>query len=440
MLNHIWVENFRPFNKRVDVQIKPITILVGRNSAGKSSILKFLLMLKQSIGGGDSFLVTEGEDVHLGTFDDIRNSKTKKKYLRFGLGFNHIPWGRDNFISIEEDQNSKKKNDDQDENKSFTISISGISSKPIREVTAETNTEVFYDPAVRVGKQSVAIKRKNSTILKKTQSISSTNLFEFMGSIEKEHPKKSQKDFLEFLSSSMPEFSVYLNLRTTLENLKHLGPIREEFQRTIVAGTPPRADVGKRGEYTLVHLYRILKGGGKRAAFVARHTSAVAHVDNLIFGKEMKGYITLGRGRNKRTGAKNLLADFGCGVSQFLPILVQGALLPEKGTLLVEQPEAHLHSDAHMAAASFFVDLLNERKVYSIIETHSSSFLLRIRHLIKKKKLRPEDVSVCYFYQERGSTHVRNLKISQDGRMEKGLPMEFFGGAILESIKMAGRK
>ena len=49
MLDHITLENFKAFKKLDNLPIKPITILCGTNSSGKSSILQSLLMMKQTL-------------------------------------------------------------------------------------------------------------------------------------------------------------------------------------------------------------------------------------------------------------------------------------------------------------------------------------------------------------------------------------------------------
>ncbi len=170
------------------------------------------------------------------------------------------------------------------------------------------------------------------------------------------------------------------------------------------------------------------------------HAAEVSNIDGISFGKELKGYLALGQAKNQRTKAKCFLADFGCGVSQFLPVLVQGALMRKGDTLMVEQPEAHLHSSAQLPVGSFFASLWRDRGVRSIVETHSPNILLRLRRLIANGKLKPEDVGVAYFPVQRGASRVKNLSVGSKGQLEKGLPMEFFGADLLESLEMgAGR-
>ncbi|MCL3781384.1 hypothetical protein EMN47_13420 [Prolixibacteraceae bacterium JC049] len=47
MLQKIHVENYKAFES-ADIPIKPITILLGANSVGKSSIIQLLLLLQQT--------------------------------------------------------------------------------------------------------------------------------------------------------------------------------------------------------------------------------------------------------------------------------------------------------------------------------------------------------------------------------------------------------
>src|SRR3569623_479299 len=63
-------------------------------------------------------------------------------------------------------------------------------------------------------------------------------------------------------------------------------------------------------------------------------------------------------------------ADVGYGNSQVIPVLVAGYGLDSNDTLLVEEPEIHLHPKAQAELGNFFVELL-EKGVQSIVETHS---------------------------------------------------------------------
>ena len=68
MLTHLILENFKAFGRRQEIPLAPITLIFGANSAGKSTILQALLLLKQSVGSErEEVLVTDGEFVDVGS-------------------------------------------------------------------------------------------------------------------------------------------------------------------------------------------------------------------------------------------------------------------------------------------------------------------------------------------------------------------------------------
>ena len=73
MLESIALENFKSFKELPELKIKPITILCGTNSCGKSSILQSILLLKQTVESKNPnlTLLLNGRFVHLGTFDNM---------------------------------------------------------------------------------------------------------------------------------------------------------------------------------------------------------------------------------------------------------------------------------------------------------------------------------------------------------------------------------
>lgn len=74
-MRHLILENFMPFSGRRTIPIAPLTLIFGPNNAGKSAIIRALLMLKQTATDGDEnsplFSAGQPEDpVDLGKFTD----------------------------------------------------------------------------------------------------------------------------------------------------------------------------------------------------------------------------------------------------------------------------------------------------------------------------------------------------------------------------------
>lgn len=84
----IGLENFRLFKDNVNFDFAPITLLTGVNNSGKSSLIKALLLLKDSFAKSpnlSSLLFTEGGKHNLGTFEKVKNRESKDDYIKFSL-------------------------------------------------------------------------------------------------------------------------------------------------------------------------------------------------------------------------------------------------------------------------------------------------------------------------------------------------------------------
>ena len=231
------------------------------------------------------------------------------------------------------------------------------------------------------------------------------------------------------------------DLRYQINSIRHLSPVRAEAQRVIIASLPPIDDVGQRGEFALPHLQSMIEERSDRYEFILPYLESVAGITAVKF-RTSSGYVSQAIATNKATGAEALIADFGFGVSQCVPILVQGAIMAPQTTLMVEEPEAQLHPTAQLELGSFFADLWTQRQIGSIIETHSANILLRLRRLIARGELCNQDVSVAFFTFDEDNGNmpvVKNLDIKEDGSMEAGLPMEFFGADIIEGLQLGAR-
>lgn len=441
MITNIKLGNFRAFQDEVSVRIRPITILIGRNSAGKSSLVKFLLMLRQTLESqSDAFFTTDGEHVRLGTWRDLRNTQTrhsKDSYCQFNISIetDDLPspdiqamWQatqRGGIVSADPDQ--------------LKINIK-IPRRPIssnaQRAQFNVGGAVHYGSSFRYGRHIVEGKTGKELIFRKrADTLSKVGFLRFA----------ERTDSLNKLFEGITAERFLDGLRQDFLTPRHLSPIREESELAVQTGSPPPRNVGHRGEYAMPHLARIITDSEEteQANFVVKHAAAVARLDKVSFSRRFSGLVTHVQARNMDTQAVCSLADFGFGVSQCLPIFIQGAMQFEKQLLIVEQPEAQLHPTAQLEMGSFFADLWTKRRVPSLIETHSSNILLRLRKLVSKGELPPEDISIAYFTfgnatGKKGDAHktvvVKNIDINSDGSMEKGLPMEFFGADIQEAL------
>ena len=77
-----------------------------------------------------------------------------------------------------------------------------------------------------------------------------------------------------------------------------------------------------------------------------------------------------------RDGPEVGLTDVGFGVSQVLPLIAQCYYAPEGSILILENPEAHLHPKVQSELADVFIDVVKNRNIQIILESHSEHLLL----------------------------------------------------------------
>ena len=87
MLKSWSIQNFKPILDSGELQLAPVTVLAGRNSSGKSSLIQSILMISQTLSSRvlDRALLPNGPTIQLGTFEDILSEQTKLRSLIVGF-------------------------------------------------------------------------------------------------------------------------------------------------------------------------------------------------------------------------------------------------------------------------------------------------------------------------------------------------------------------
>ena len=124
------------------------------------------------------------------------------------------------------------------------------------------------------------------------------------------------------------------------------------------------------------------------------------------------------------------ITDVGYGVSLQLPILFQ-AILSEKfsrnnETLLIEQPEVHLHPSLQSKFIETLLSLGDRNKYF--IETHSEHIIRKLQVLIKNNEynLTSKDVTIHYFKRGADKFEITNHIINENGKLTPKFPSGFF--------------
>ncbi len=131
--------------------------------------------------------------------------------------------------------------------------------------------------------------------------------------------------------------------------------------------------------------------------------------------------------------------DVGTGLSQVVPVVV-ACLIQDVTIVAIEQPELHLHPKLQANLGDLFIAAIDNKQDeigrQLLIETHSEHLILRLLRRIRETseeelteesfELVPEDVAVNYFMAEKDGTKVVRLRINGEGEFIDRWPYGFF--------------
>ena len=218
------------------------------------------------------------------------------------------------------------------------------------------------------------------------------------------------------------------NLFQLADRVQYLGPLRDEPRvvwnqwNELARGLP----VGTRGEYSAV----VLSRSSQHAVEYVGPTgeSRRGTLDKAV--NEWLGYLDIGDGVVARSfgklgvgvtvdvaGQRRDLTAVGVGVSQALPLVIAYLAAPRGSIFIVEQPELHLHPAVQSRLADF---LLNSRPdLTTIVETHSETFLTRIRRRVAEGAIEAGMVIVTFVEGTSDGAVTRNLQLSEFGDLDE---------------------
>jgi len=142
--------------------------------------------------------------------------------------------------------------------------------------------------------------------------------------------------------------------------------------------------------------------------------------------------------KTSSSSAPTALTDVGFGVSQVLPALVLLYYVPEGSTVLMEQPEIHLHPSVQSKLADVMLTVAKTRNVQIIVESHSEHLMRRLQRRVAEadRGLSSEDVKLYFVSAREGTARAHDLALNEWGDIENW-PRHFFGDEMGEIAAIA---
>lgn len=448
MLKNLTLNNFKAW-KKLNIEFGQVTGLFGTNSSGKSSLLQWLLLLKQTKNATDRGLVLDfggaGKYVNLGTFQDMVHAHNNELHVSCDL-----EWKLLQSLKITNPEGRRT-------DVLFSSSQMGISceiSQRDKQLCADSLEYRFSGQ-----KFSLAYKGTSKTEFQlKPDKTSSADGFHFNrtqgrawalpGPVKNYLFPDQAKTYYknaDFLS----EFE--FQYEQLMDRVFYLGPLREYPKREYQwAGAKPD-DVGIRGDRTIDAILSAVSRNEKRnlggrtqykpfEEIIAHWLKKLGLIHSFRVEEIAEGS-NLYRAKVKRDARSTevLLTDVGFGVSQVLPALVLLYYVPKGSIIMMEQPEIHLHPSVQSGLADVIMHVARTRDLQVIVESHSEHLLKRFQRRVAEEEY-GADFLQLYFCTSRGSAaELQNLELNLFGEIENW-PENFFGddfgeiAAIQEAI------
>ena len=443
MLTGLRIENFKAW-READLSFGKVTGFFGPNSAGKSSLLQFLLLLKQTKNATDRGLVLDfggPQDLaNLGTFNDVVHRHDEDRHLQWQLD-----WTLPKALRINDSTSVRPGPLFQGDSLRVQCSV-GLEDERLRrlKLAYHFNDVVFkLQPGVDSPDEFDLAAEGGSFEFLRTRGrpskprLTKTHLFP--------NEVKSNYQNSDFLGDFELE---YENL---MDSLYYLGPLRVYPQRQYHWSGASPSDVGPGGERTMDAMLAATRDGLRRRLQPAGRgvrrkpfQQVIAHwlkelglihdfnLEDIAEGTSLYRAMVTTPGSRVPTA----LTDVGFGVSQVLPALVLLYYVPEGSTVLMEQPEIHLHPAVQSGLADVMLNVATVRNVQIVVESHSEHLMRRLQRRVAERQVAgvdvsSEDVRLYFVSSHQGGARASDLCLNEWGEIENW-PDNFFGDEMGE--------
>lgn len=390
MIKKVSLRDFKG-HKELDMELGRITILIGPNGTGKSSILQALIALRQSIGRQD--LGLSKPIINLGGFNDLKKRDSTgnslgigvevgtKEYPTIGLGGNLIY----SCMTYWEPQLSR-----------FDVEIRDTEKK-ILEVNYERQSgKINVVPEI--------IKPKTFKSEDMYIKLGAGNEFSRPLVVSSIHMAKELKDIEELnkiFGDLVKETSeLFLEFEKSMNNVYYVPAIRGIEQPYYNLSDKYILDIPPIQNEQLATTFTYADDKVKEMVEIWSSEITGSEISvNVVPPKRVKIESSV-------AGGIPIIGD-GFGANQLVQLLLMLAAIPKNSMLAIEEPEIHLHPKAQTKLVDILVEISKSWDKQLIFTTHSEHMLNGFLAAVKDGRISSKEVAI-YYFEEKGSQPVYN--------------------------------
>jgi hypothetical protein len=437
MLSNMQLTGFKAF-KELDIELRPLTLLLGPNNTGKSSVISPIRLLAQTLTSGDPSvaLLLDGPFGDFGTFRDVVNGNKLSSTFRIGLTGTPRMSPPDSSDSWHLDATFGYRS----RRRQLILSEVQISDQGGHVLTATYVPESDRHVISKVRGKDVPSKYRGTSY----RILRFINFLPYI-TIYRARPKMESLlggmlSIEEWMEVDDRVDEIIFSAREQLTSAEYIGARRVPPERTYHQTGEGRARIGAAGEnWTGMLVLDSSRGGGGSRRMRGQlgdwlRRAGLASEVRLHWLSDRHYEIQI---RHPISREVENLADVGQGNSQVIPVLLGGLRLNVGDLYMVEEPEIHLHPHAQAELGDFFASLCRAG-VNSLVETHSEYLVLRIQQRVAAGDISPNDVAFYYTEATKtGRKRVRKLTLDAHARFEQPIDGGFFPQKLDEARKLA---
>lgn len=468
MIDRLELQNFKRYEQQALLLNKKITILVGPNSSGKSSLLKALLAFKQTLEDQNehSGFLSRGEYVDVGPYKEYVRDHVVERLVHFrffvkSTGFVRQPWIKSGDEVVVEYVHEEDPGTGHGRLVSFIVSYDGVINSSA-DLSQESDSRRFIS-FTRMNKSedrykifisdrlieavTPTVRRLMSVDIEKIKKTLSQGGIQAVRHSRRGMAAESVRGtadimyFVNMVVYSASNSENYLISELT-DKLFALAALRDPPQRSSLR-TDEKLKVGARGQ-NVASVYtnfqrRAVKAGKRQLKVKADFDSLMKWIVDLKLGvgletRTWSDLVDMRTQTDHVRSSSDSITDIGVGFSQAFPILVQLAVMPEGGRLIVEQPELHLYPWAQSRMGRIFCEEARRGEKSIVIETHSEHLIRGVQaHISAGYKNGPADFlqssDVIVIYVDHDGT-AKELRLAENGMFIDQWPAGFFDQGI----------